>query len=136
MRFFALACLAALAVAGSAAAAEAFTVRLDHSARITLSRPARDVVVGNPAVADVNMLDARNLVISGKGYGVTNLLVVDLAGKTILDRDVVVVAGETGAVSFFRGGEVRTFACAARCERTGDIGSTPATTPQAAPPTP
>lgn len=131
MRFFALASLTVLAIAGSAAAAEAFTVRLDHSTRITLSRPARDVVVGNPAVADVNMLDARNLVISGKGYGVTSLLVVDGAGKTILDREVVVVGGDAAAISFFRGGEVRNYACAARCERTGVAapGAAPAATP-------
>ena len=74
----------AATLATQPAAAEILTVRLDQSARVRLSAPARDVVVGNPGVADVSMLDSRNIVVLGKSYGVTNLLVVDRAGRTIL----------------------------------------------------
>lgn len=112
----ALAAIALSLVAG-AAAAEALQVPIDQSARVRLSGPAQDVVVANPAVADVNMLDARNLVVLGKQYGVTNLIVVDGLGRTILDRNIVVVAPPEGRMSFYRGGEVRTYACAPDCER-------------------
>ena len=84
-----------------------------------LSRPARDVVVGNPQVADVTLLDSRNLVVLGKGYGTTNVLVVDRAGRTIVDHRVIVAASDLGAVSLLRGAEVRTYACAPICEQTG-----------------
>ena len=114
-----LALLAVLAVVcAQPALAETLTVRLDQSARVRLSAPARDVVVGNPNVADVSMLDARNIVVLGKAYGVTNLLVVDRSGRTILDRDIVVGA-PTASVSVYRGPVVSSYACAALCEKIG-----------------
>lgn len=122
MRLFVVS-LAVAAFAGSAMAAETLTVRLDQSARITLRQPIRDVVVGNPAVADVSMLDGNSLVVVGKTYGVTNLLIVDRAGRTIMDRDIVVTAPDSGAVSLFRGAEQRSYSCAPRCERMTPAGA-------------
>lgn len=122
MRFFVVS-LAAAAVASSAMASETLTVRLDQSARITLRQPVRDVIVGNPAVADVSMLDGNSLVVVGKTYGVTNLLIVDRSGRTVMDRDIVVTAPDSGAVSLFRGAEQRTYSCAPRCERMTPAGA-------------
>ena len=133
MRGTAFFALAALMVALPAAAAETLTVRMDQSAAIRLSAPARDVVIGNPAIADVNMLDARNLVVLGKSYGVTNLLVMDQAGRKILDRQIVVSAPEP-SMSFYHGSDVRSYACSDRCERIA--GSGDAAAPAAAEPTP
>jgi len=125
----------AATLAAQPAAAEILTVRLDQSARVRLSAPARDVVVGNPGVADVSMLDSRNIVVLGKSYGVTNLLVVDRAGRTILDRDIVVGAPQ-GSVSVYRGPAVSSYACAALCERIGPAGEPAATSASPAAPTP
>lgn len=110
------------------AAAETLTVHRDQSARIMLSRPARDVVVGNPQVADVTMLDARNIVVLGKGYGTTSLLAVDHAGRTIVDHQIMVGSPDVGAVSLLRGAEIQTYACAPLCERTAGKDA-PAKTP-------
>jgi len=109
--------LALLLSSATSATAATLKVALDQSTRITFSRPARDVVVGNPLVADVSLLDAHNLVVLGKGYGSTSLLVVDAAGRTIADHQIIVSSPDTGAVSLFRGAELQTFSCAARCER-------------------
>ncbi|MDP3175277.1 MAG: pilus assembly protein N-terminal domain-containing protein [Phenylobacterium sp.] len=134
--------LALLAVAATLAAqpafAETFAVRLDQSARIRLSAPARDVIVGNPGIADVSMIDSRNVVVLGKAYGMTNLIVVDRAGRTILERDLVVTAPEA-SVSIFRGPQMVSYACSSLCERVGPpaAASTPATSdPAAAAPAP
>jgi Flp pilus assembly secretin CpaC len=127
MRRIALVAVAA-ALAASPALAETMTVRLDQSARIRLAGPARDVVVGNPLVADVSMLDSRNVVVLGKSYGVTNLLIVDRAGRTIIDRDIVVSAPE-GSVSVFRGPAMSSYACSALCERIGAAPASAAPTP-------
>jgi len=116
MRRTALIVAAALAVAFPAAAVETLTVRMNQSAPVRLSAPARDVVIGNPAIADVNVLDGRSLVVLGKSYGVTNLLVMDQAGRLILNRQIVVSGPEPG-ISFYRGGELRSYACGERCER-------------------
>lgn len=117
--------LAALALAGSAAA-ETLAVKLDQSTRITLRQPIRDVVVGNPAVADVSLLDANSLVVVGKSYGVTNLLIVDRSGRTVMNRDIVVSAPDGGAMSLFRGPEQRSFSCSPRCERMASPDKAPA----------
>ena len=131
--FFAAAAL----LAAQPALAETLTVRLDQSAPVRLSAPARDVVVGNPNIADITMLDSRHLVVMGKAYGVTNLLVMDAAGRTILDRQVVVSSSDS-AMAYYRGGQTVSYACAERCERVGGSGASGAQ-PQgdaAAPPAP
>ncbi|HEY9217778.1 MAG TPA: pilus assembly protein N-terminal domain-containing protein [Phenylobacterium sp.] len=110
-----LTALAALVLA-TPALAEPMRINIDQSSRLRLSSPARDVLLGNPAVADVTMLDTRNLVILGKSYGTTHLLVIDTAGRTIVDRNLVVTAADEGQVSLYRGAAVTAFACAKTCE--------------------
>ncbi len=115
-----LALFAALAVltTGGVALAQGVPVRIDQTSRVTLSAPARDVFIGNPSVADVTIIDGRNLLILGKSYGVTNLVVLDARGRTILDRQIVVAAADDGRVSFYRGADVYNYSCSPRCERT------------------
>ncbi|HEY3696297.1 pilus assembly protein N-terminal domain-containing protein [Phenylobacterium sp.] len=127
---------AAALLAAQPALAETLTVRLDQNTAVRLSAPARDVVIGNPNIADVNLLDARHLVVLGKAYGVTNLLVMDAAGRTILDRQVV-VGSPDASMSYYRGGEARAYACTERCERVGGSGeSSAAASGEAAAPAP
>lgn len=134
-----LAALAALVFAAPAAA-ETMRIELDHSTRVRLPSPARDVLLANPDVADVTMLDTRNLVILGKAYGMTHLLIVDTAGRTVFDRNLVVSAPMKGQVSLYRGPEQRDYACAPECEvskRKDDKGSRQtAAEPAPAPSTP
>lgn len=110
-----LAAAAALLAASPALAVEPLRVGLDQTARIRLAGVARDVLVANPGVADVTMLDGRNLVVLGKKYGVTSVLVIDGVGRTIMDRSVIVSAPE-GAVSVYRGAVAQTYACSPTCE--------------------
>jgi len=115
-----LALFAALAVltTSGAALAQGLPVRIDQAARVALPATARDVIIGNPSVADVTIIDGRNLMVMGKAYGVTNIVVLDARGRTILDRQIVVSASDEGRVSFFRGPDVYNYACSPRCERT------------------
>jgi hypothetical protein len=120
--------LAGLALAAGIAvpslAAESLAVPLDQSAAISLPARAQSVMVGNPAIADVNVLDSRTAVVLGRGYGVTNLLVVDARGRTLMDRQIVVSAPDVNRVSVFRRSaetqrpDVNNYACSPRCERT------------------
>lgn len=111
--------LAGFLIAAPAAAAP-LSVYLDQGSKVRLPGAARNVVVANPRVADVNLLGAHDLVVIGKGYGVTNVIVTDALGRTLFDRDIVVSAPENGQVSYIRGGETRGFSCSPRCEPTGD----------------
>jgi Flp pilus assembly secretin CpaC len=106
-----------LLLAPTAAAAHGLAVALDQAVRLTLPAPAMDVIVGNPAIADVTVADRWHIVVTGKAYGVTNLVVADGSGRTILERQVVVSAPDQDRVSVFRGPEVDNFACSPNCER-------------------
>lgn len=111
------AAMATLAIAG-VAQAQSLSLPIDQAERIALRGAARDVIIGNPAIADVTVVDERNLVITGKGYGSTNLIVLDAAGRTLVNRQILVIADE-GRVSFYRGSAISSYSCSPRCERTG-----------------
>jgi len=111
--------------AASTAAAASLVVPIDQSAAVNLPRGTRDVLIGNPAIADVSVLDSGKAVILGKGYGVTNLVVIDQLGRTVMERQIVVSAPTTGRVSVIRGARVDDYACAGGCERTGEAPKAP-----------
>jgi hypothetical protein len=105
----------ALALAPFAALAASLGVPLDQSIRITMPVPFRDVIIGNPAIADVAVADNRHLVVTGKTGGVTNLIVTDAAGHTIFDRQLVVSGSSGDHVVLINGAEVVNYACAPGC---------------------
>jgi hypothetical protein len=114
---FALAALASAFIAAPAWA-QNLTVPIDQTAVVALPGAARDVVIGNPLIIDVNLLNARNAVVMGKAYGVTSLQVFDEHGRSIYARQVVVSASDDNRVAFYRGPNVTNYACSPRCERT------------------
>lgn len=110
--------LAAAALSASLAHAQSrpLNVEIDRSTRVQLRGPAGSVIVGNPAIADVTVVDANTLFITGKGYGVTEVVAVDPLGRTVFQNQVVVTAGSTGSVRVWRGGQPMTdMACGASC---------------------
>jgi Flp pilus assembly secretin CpaC len=121
---------AALTLAAAPALAQSIAVPIDQSRRIALPGAAADIAVGNPGVADVTVVDERNLLVTGKGYGVTNVLALDRAGRTLFDRMVVVSAAQEGVVSVYRGAALQQYACDTTCERASPDGAAaaPATT--------
>lgn len=126
MRRLLLALTAPLMVLASpAAAAPTLVVPIDQSAALNLPRGTRDVLIGNPAIADVSVLDSGKAVILGKGYGVTNLIVVDQLGRTVMERQIVVSGPTAGRVSVIRGARIDDYACAGGCERTGEAPKAP-----------
>jgi len=103
-------------LSGAAAAqSAALTVQIDRSQRIALRGSVASVIVANPQIADVTVVDANTLFVTGKGYGVTEIIAVDGAGRTLFQNQVVVTGGQTGSVRVWRGGQVTEMACAASC---------------------
>lgn len=103
------------ALAQSAPARDPLRVQIDQTARVQLRAPAGSVIVGNPQIADVTVIDATTLFVTGKGYGVTELVAVDGIGRTIFQSQVVVSGGDAGQVRVWRGGQVTEMACGATC---------------------
>ena len=115
-----LAMLASAAVLFSPAIGTAqsgsMNVEIDQAQRVQLRGPAGSVIVGNPEIADVTVVDANTLYITGKGYGVTEVVAVDTIGRTVFQSQVVVTAGSgSGRVRVWRGGQATEMACAASC---------------------
>ena len=48
------------------------------------------IVVGNPLIADVSVQSGGLVVVTGKGYGTTNLIALDRAGAVLMERSIVV----------------------------------------------
>lgn len=110
--------VASLSVAGAAPAlaqSRPLDVQIDQATRVQLRAPAGSVIVANPRIADVTVTDARTLFITGKSYGVTEIIAVDALGRPLFQRQVAVSPGETGSVRIWRGGDAVEVACGARC---------------------
>ncbi len=110
--------LAGAVLAAAAAPAWAVTVHMDENTVVELGAPAGSVVIGNPSIADVSLVSPRRVAILGRSYGLTNIIVTDRMGHTILQQQVNVAPADTGRVSVYRGTWVHNFACSPRCERT------------------
>lgn len=101
-------------------------VTLDQATQVRLRAPAGSVIVANPRIADVTVTDARTLFITGKSYGLTEIIAVDALGRPLFQRQVAVSPGETGSVRVWRGGEAVEVACGARC---APVAARPSTAP-------
>jgi len=114
-----IACLAFAALAGSAPAALAdagIQVVMNQAKIVKLARPADTIIVGNPAIADASVQDASTIVLTGKGFGVTNLVVMDSDGAPIVDEQVYVTRQDASSVRIYRRADVQTLSCTPRCE--------------------
>lgn len=107
--------LALTAVTAAQARARPLNVEIDHATRVQLRAPAGSVIVANPKIADVTVVDANTLFITGKGYGVTEIVAVDALGRPLFQSQVVVSAGSSGSVRVWRGAQATEMACGASC---------------------
>jgi len=104
------------------AAPSSLKISVDHAKVLRLERDADTVIVGNPLVVDATVQDSRTIVLTGRSYGVTNLIVLDSLGEPIVDEPVVVQTSEANIVRIYRQASRQTFACSPVCERTLTIG--------------
>jgi hypothetical protein len=121
---FLLFALAALGAASAQAASQVLTVRLDQARIERLPDRVSTIVVGNPLIADVSLQQGGLMVLTGKGFGVTNLIALDRSG-TVLVEHTIQVLGPTDGVVLFRGMAQETYSCTPRCERRITLGDAP-----------
>ena len=120
IRSFLAICLA-FGIAFSATPAFAQTadidVVLDQARLVKLPERVATVVVGNPLIADATVQAGGLLIITGKGYGLTNLIAVDRSGTVLLEKSIEVRGPGADVVVLYRGVERETYSCAPYCER-------------------
>jgi hypothetical protein len=105
------------------AVADTVSVNVDEARIMHLPAGVGTVVIGNPLIADATLQPGGILVLTGKGYGATNLLALDRNGQVIMTKTVEVV-GAKGAdlVVVYRGMERESYSCAPVCERRITLG--------------
>jgi len=93
-----------------------YSVPLNKTEVVRLSEPAAAVIIGNPKIADVSVHSADTVFVLGRGYGQTNMIVLNTAGETIMDADIQVVSPiSVGNVRLYSGGNRETYSCAPYC---------------------
>jgi Flp pilus assembly secretin CpaC len=80
------------AISAASAADQAITLRLGTGSPLTLERPFKTVLIGDPKVVDVHMRDDRSVVLEPLDLGATNLIFVDERSIAITNISVLVCA--------------------------------------------
>jgi hypothetical protein len=116
----ALALFFIIAAPAPASAAEV-SVLLDQARLVKLPDRVTTLVIGNPAIADATVQSGGMMVITGKGYGTTNVIALDRSGAVLMEASVT-VAGPRGVVVVYKGVDRETYSCAPHCERRLTLG--------------
>lgn len=107
-----------------AKAREPVLVILDHATLLRFDRAAETVIVGNPAIADVAIMNAQTVVLTGKSFGTTNLIVLDEDGDVITE-ELVTVGSSDLVVTVYRRSIRETYSCSPICQPTLSLGDSP-----------
>jgi len=100
-------------IAQAPAFAAGISVAMDQVHTVTFNTPVATVYVGNPSIADVNMIDARHAFVIGKGFGSTNIVALDADGKQVFESPISVLStsGNGSTLVLNRGTQRVTYSC-------------------------
>jgi hypothetical protein len=112
-------------IAGAAQSADTITVVLDQATITRLPDRVATLVIGNPLVADASIQPGGMMILTGKGYGTTNLVALDRDGAILMNRSILVTGAQDHVVVVYRGINRESYSCAPNCERRITLGDTP-----------
>jgi Flp pilus assembly secretin CpaC len=116
--------LASVVAFAATTAAEPISVIVDRAKVLHISQPADVVIIGNPAIADATIQDSQTLIITGRSYGTTNLIVLDKQGQAIADNIVTVEPSNDKVVTVYRRDLRQTLSCTPECSPILSLGDT------------
>ena len=87
----------------TSAAADNISVVLDRAQVIRLPDRVATLIIGNPSVADGTLQNGGLLVVTGKGYGSTNVIALDSRGEVLAEHTVTVGAPSDGTLDGMAG---------------------------------
>jgi Flp pilus assembly secretin CpaC len=106
-------------------AAESVAVIVDQAKLVKLPEKVATIVVGNPLIADVSLQPGGTMVVTGKGYGTTNVMALDRQGTVLMDRTIQVEGPSEKLVTVYRGVDRESYSCTPICQRRITLGDTP-----------
>jgi len=98
------------------------TVTLDLATLMRVPKETSTLVIGNPTIADASVQRNGLIVITGKSYGTTNLLMLDKDGRTLREVMISVKAPSSANLIVQRGVDRETYSCHPRCQQTLTLG--------------
>ncbi|WP_026616683.1 pilus assembly protein N-terminal domain-containing protein [Ensifer aridi] len=99
------------------AAEEMMRVYMDHARVLKLDRPVSKVIIGNSDVADATVADAKTIVLTGRNFGTTNLVILDQDGNAIVDERILVSIDEGNTLRVYKQTARTVLSCTPNCER-------------------
>ena len=118
LKVFAFALMSLGFALGPAAAQEPekpILVDMDYARIVKMPEGAQTLVIGNPMVADVTMLKNNQLlVITGKSFGTTNLIVLDRTGAQV-GESIIRVVSANDTLTVQRGPHRESYSCNPDC---------------------
>jgi len=117
--------IAALAAVGATPTwAETITVTVDEARVMKLPERVATIVIGNPLIADATLQSGGMLVVTGKGFGSTNMVGLDRSGKVVMDNMVQVLGATSSSdlVIVYKGVERESYSCNPDCEKRLTLG--------------
>jgi Flp pilus assembly secretin CpaC len=91
------------------------TVVIDQAQLLKLPDRISTLVIGNPLIVDAALQPGGIIVLTGKGFGTTNMMALDRAGNVLMERSIRVRTPKDTVV-VYRGIERQTYNCAPNCE--------------------
>ncbi len=98
-------------------------VFMNQARVLKLDRPVAKVIVGNSEVADATVADSTTIVLTGRSFGTTNLVLLDQDGNAIADERVLVSIDEGNTVRVFKQTERTVLSCTPNCEQHAETGT-------------
>lgn len=115
--------LASLAGATAQANDPVYSIDLNKTQILRLPSAAGAIVVGNPGIADVSLHSPTTLFVVGRGFGETNLIILDRDGNTLVDADIQVTSTTpTHGTRLFNAGERESYSCVPYCQPSPVLG--------------
>ena len=124
------ACLLALTLCAASAlpsmgSEDLVTVKVNMARILRLDAPAATVVIGNPGVADVTIQDPQTLILTGRSFGQTNMIILDVNGEPIADTILSVVETTADLTTVYQGTARTSLVCDPVCQQVIMVGDDP-----------
>jgi len=113
--------LQAMASEPASAAEKSVTVKADQASIVPISGEPATVVVGNPIFAEVTIQEGM-IVIHGRHFGTTNVMVLDASGNMLSEFELHVIRGGSQNLTIYKAGSSYSYLCAPACESTLQVG--------------
>jgi len=105
-----------------------YSVKLNRTEIVHLPEPAAAIVIGNPNVADVTVHSSDTIFIVGRGYGDTNIIILNAEGQKVMDAEVhVTTSNSRKNVRVFGGSSTMraSYNCSPYCQPAPILGDNP-----------